>query len=188
MTTDMTEVLSRSRATLDPHARGILSQGRTVRSRNRDGEYAIVLTDNRAVVNTKASERIDGIADQAADWTIVVTDFTFKNVAESDPSLLFWAPVFDRASVRVGTICVNSDPCGTLETTEGRVHTQVLPFTSLREGDLFCEAEADGQGLALVFRATADADQAGRVTAVVASSGEERIFDLGPDYLAFKVI
>jgi hypothetical protein len=188
MATEMTEALSRSRASLDPIVRDILTQGRTVRSRNRDGEYAIVLTDNRAVVDTKTSERIDGVADPVADWTIAITDFTFKNVTDSDPDLPFWAPVFDRAGVRVGTIRVNGTPYGTRRTTEGRVRTQALLFTSLREGDLFTEREADGQGSAVVFRATADADRSGRLTAVVVRSGEERVFDLGPDYLAFKLI
>ena len=186
--TDMTEVLSRSRASLDPSVRDVLAQGRTVRSRNRDGEYAIVLTDNRAVVDTTGGDRIDGIADQRADWTIAVPDFTFRNVAESDPELCFYAPVFDRDGVRVGTIAVNGSPYGKTLTDQGRVETATVFFSGLRSGDLFREAEADSQGRALVFRATADADSDGRVSAAVVATGEQRTFDLGPDYLAFKLV
>lgn len=93
MTIDMTEVLSRSRASLDPIVRETLTAGRTVRSRNRDGEYAVVLT-GPAVVNTTHGDRIDGVADDRADWTIAVPDFTLKNVVEAGPDLDFWAPVF----------------------------------------------------------------------------------------------
>jgi hypothetical protein len=70
--TDMTEVLSRSRAGLDPTIRDALKQGRTVRSRNRDGEYAIVLTDNP--IFKKLVKHGTGIADTQADWTIVVPE------------------------------------------------------------------------------------------------------------------
>lgn len=187
-TNDMTEVLLRSRVSLDPIVRNILTQGRTIRSRNRDGEYAIILTGNPAVVETRAGEQIDEVADGHADWTIAVPDFTFRNVSESDPETNFYAPVFDRSGVRVGTIAVNGSPYGKRNTDQGMVATQVVPFMFLLSGHLFTEAEIDDQGRALVFRATADADRAGRVTAVAAGSVEERVFDLGPDYLAFKLL
>ncbi len=188
MLTDMTEVLGRSRASLDQAVRDALMQGRTVRSRNRDGEYAIVLTDNRAVVEGTRGERMDGIADDHADWTITVTDFTFRNVAESDPDLCFYAPVFDRGGVRVGTIAVNGSPYGKTITDQGPVETATVFFSTLRSGDQFRESVTDGEGRPVLFRATADADGNGRVAAVSASTGEERVFNLGPDYLAFKVV
>jgi hypothetical protein len=189
--TDITEQLDRSRVSLDPVIRDILTQGRTVRSRNRDGEYAIVLTDDRAVVDTKHGERLGGIADDRAEWTITVTDFTFKNVADAEangePSLYFWAPVFDRDGVRVGTIAVNADTHGTRRTDQGRRRTRVTPFMFLLEGDLFTEAEQNEQGEAVVFRATADAGRGGHVEAVVEATGESRTFDLGSDYLVFQL-
>jgi hypothetical protein len=188
MTIDMTEVLGRSRASLDPSVRDILTQGRTVRSRNRDGEYAIILTENRTVVDTAWGDRIDGVADDRADWTIAVTDFTFRNVAESDPDLCFYAPVFNRGGVRAGTIAVNGSPYGKTSTDQGSVRTETVFFSALRAGDLFRESEVDGEGRALTFRATADADSNGRVAAVVVSTGEERVFDLGSDYLVFRFV
>lgn len=68
------------------------------------------------------------------------------------------------------------------------METVTVFFSMLRSGDLFREAEADSEGRALVFRATADADSNGTVTAVVDRTGEERVFDLGPDYLVFRFV
>lgn len=186
MTTDMTEVLFRSRASLDPTVRDALTEGRTVRSRNRDGEYAIVLTDNPAF--KKSFTRIDGIADDQADWTIAVPDFTLRNVAEAGPDLDFWAPVLDRSGVKVGTIRVNGSPYGETTTDQGTVETETVFFHMLRSGDLFRESETNAEGRPVAFRASTDADSNGGVAAVVVSTGEERVFDLGPDYLVFRVI
>jgi hypothetical protein len=186
--TNMIEVLSRSRAGLDPIIREALEQGRTVRSRNRDGEYAIVLSGNP--IFTKRFDHVDGIADSRADWTIAVPDFTLRNVAKADengdPELWFFAPVLDRAGDRVGTIRVNGSPYGKTATDQGMMETATVFFTALRAGDLFRESETDGAGRMLAFRATAAADSNGRVVAEVVATGEERIFDLGPDYLVFK--
>jgi hypothetical protein len=187
MTTNMEEMLGRSRASLDSTVRDALQQGRTVRSRNRDGEYAIVLTDDRTVVGTRRGDRSEGVADDRAVWTIVVPDFTFRNVAESAPDLCFFAPVFDRSGIKVGTIAVNGSPYGKTTSDRGPVETETVFFSALRSGDLFRESETDDQGRVILFRATADADSSGRVTAVMDATGEERVFDLGPDYLAFKV-
>jgi hypothetical protein len=184
--TDMTEVLSRSRAGLDPTIRDALKQGRTVRSRNRDGEYAIVLTDNP--IFKKLVKHGTGIADTQADWTIVVPDFTLRNVDEADPDTLFWAPVFDRDGRRVGTIAVNGSPYAKTTTDQGRVKTITVFFDALRSGDLFRESETDADGHMRVFQAITDADSNGRVVAKLVSSGEERVFDLGPDYLVSKVL
>ncbi len=188
--TDMAEVLGRSRASLDPSVRGALEQGRTVRSRNRDGEYAIVLTDNSLF--KKPFEHVDGVADVLADWTIAVPEFTLRNVAEADaggtPELSFYAPVLDRVGDRVGTIRVNASPYGRTSTDQGEMKTATVFFHTLLAGDLFREAECDGMGQALVFRATGDADSDGRVEAEVLATGEARVFDLGPDYLVFKVV
>jgi hypothetical protein len=188
--TDMTEVLSRSRLSLDSPVRDALEQGRTVRSRNRDGEYAIVLTDDPAF--RKIVKHGEEIADQQADWTIAVPTFTLRLVAEADangePDLDFWAPVFDRAGARVGTMRVNGSPYGKVITDQGAVMTQTVFFSTLRAGNLFRESECDGNGNAILFRATADVDSAGRVEAETVDGGEQRVFDLGPDYLAFKVI
>lgn len=186
MTATTTDMLSRSRASLDPTICEALTQGRTVRSRNRDGEYAIVLTDNPAF--KKVFDRIDGIADDLADWTIAVPDFTLRNVAEAGPDLDFWAPVLDRSGVKVGTIRVNGSPYGRTMSDQGVMETVTVFFSALRSGDLFRESEADGEGRAITFRAVADADSSGRVAAAVVSTGEERVFDLGPDYLAFKAV
>ncbi|MFC3736461.1 hypothetical protein [Paractinoplanes deccanensis] len=183
----MTETLARSRVSLDPIVRNILEQGRTVRSRNRDGEYAIVLTGDRTVVDVKLGECLAGAADDRADWTITVTDFTFRNVAEADPDLRFYAPVFDRSGVRVGTIAVSGSPYGKTITDQGPVETMTVFFSALRSGDLFRESVTDSEGRAVLFRATADAEPNGRVVAETVTFGEERVFDLGPDYLAFKV-
>jgi hypothetical protein len=186
MTTDMTEVLSRSRASLDPIVRDALTQGCTVRSRSRDGEYAIVLTDNPTL--KEVFDQVDGIADDRADWTIAVPDFTLRNVTEAGPDLDFWAPVLDRSGVRVGTIRVNGSPYGKTNTDQGTVETVTVFFSMLRSGDLFRESEANSEGRALVFRAVGDADANGRVDAVVVSTGEERVFDLGTDYLVFRFV
>lgn len=186
MTTDMTEVLARSRASLDPIVRDALTEGRTVRSRNRDGEYAIVLTDNPAF--KKVFDRVDGIADDRADWTIAVPDFTLRNLTEAGPDLDFWAPVLDRSGVKVGTIRVNGSPYGKSRTDQGAVETETVFFHMIRSGDLFRESETDTEGRPLAFRASADADGNGRVVAVVVSTGEERVFDLGPDYLVFRFV
>lgn len=186
--TDMTKVLIRSRAGLDPIVREALEQGRTVRSRNRDGEYAIVLSDNP--IFTKRFDHVDGIADSRADWTIAVPVFTLRNIAKAEadgnPDLIFFAPVLDRAGDRVGTIRVNGSPYGKTHTDQGMMETATVFFSTLRAGDLFRESETDGAGRMLSFRAAADADSNGRVVAAVATTGEERIFDLGPDYLVFK--
>jgi hypothetical protein len=188
--TDMTEVLSRSRLSLDSPVRDALEQGRTVRSRNRDGEYAIVLTDDPAF--RKTVKHVEGIADQQADWTIAVPTFTLRNVAgaeaNGEPDLSFWAPVLARAGDRVGSMRVNASPYGQFTTNQGPVKSQTVFFSTLRDGDRFRESERDGNGYPILFRATADADSAGRVEAETVDSGEQRVFDLGPDYLAFKVI
>jgi hypothetical protein len=184
--TDMTEVLSRSRASLTPAVRDALKQGRTVRSRNRDGEYAIVLTDNPLF--KQPFKRVAGIADSQASWTIVVPDFTLDNVEMSASDLLFWAPVLDRDGLRVGTIAVNGSPYGKTTTDQGPVKTETVFFPTLRSGDLFRESEVDGEGRPLVFRVAADADSNGRVVTQLVSSGEERVFDLGPDYIAFRIL
>lgn len=189
MTTDVTEALTRSNVSLDSIVRDALQQGRTLRSRNRDGEYAIVLTDNS--IFEKGFDCFDcvaGVADDRADWTIAVPDFTLRNVAESEPDLLFWAPVLDRAGVRIGTIAVNGSPYGNITTDQGPVRTATAFFSTLQAGELFVEPEVNREGYPIVFRATADADSNGRVAAVVVSIDEERVFDLGPDYMAFKVV
>lgn len=187
-TIDMTEVLGRSRLALDKPVRDALEQGRTVRCRNRDGEYAIVLSDNP--VFRKRFTHVDGVADARANWTIVVPDFTLNNVAtasaDGDPELSFWAPVVDRNGDRVGTMRVNGSPYGRVNTDLGVMETVTVFFPTLRAGDLFRESEMTNLGRAVTFRAAADADVDGRVVAKVAVTGEERIFDLGPDYLVFK--
>lgn len=189
-TIDMTEVLSRSCLSLDEPLRDILEQGRTVRSRNRDGEYAIVLTDDPAFRETTV--RHVEIADERADWTIAVPDFTLSNVAQAsangEPDLNFWAPVFDGAGERVGTMRVNGWPHGQSWTDQGTMKHQMVLFSTLLAGDLFRESICDASGAALLFRATADADSAGRVEAETVCAGERKVFDLGPDYLVFKVI
>lgn len=187
--TDVTEILSRSRLSLDKPVRDALQEGRTVRSRNRHGEYAIVLSDNPAFRNQLTS--IDGLADQRADWTIIVTDFTLANVvkAESDgrPELPFFAPVLYPSGHRAGTIMVNASPFGNTNSDQGRIRTQVVFFSTLRQGDLFRESVADEMGRAVVFQATGDADDDGRVEGKSAA-GEVRVFDEGPDSLVFKVL
>lgn len=189
-TIDMTEVLSRSRLSLDEPVRDALEQGRTVHSRNRDGEYAIVLTDDPAF--RKTVKHVKDLADRQADWTIAVPTFTLRNVAQAEangePDLDFWAPVFDRVGDRVGTMRVNGSPYGKVTTDQGKVESVTVFFSALRAGDLFRESETDSAGYPLAFRVTADADNNGRVAAEVIATGEERIFDLGPDYLAFKVV
>lgn len=191
MLTDMDQVLGRSRAALPSAVRDMLTEGRTVRSRNRDGEYAIVLTEDRTVVDAKIFDYRKGIADQRADWTIALTGFTFRNVvdaeANGEPELHFFAPVFARDGLRVGTIRVNASPWRTVETDHGRADAFILPLISLRAGDRFVEQEADDHGRAVTFRALYAAE-AGRVLAEVLASGEQRVFDLDPDYLASKVV
>jgi hypothetical protein len=188
--TDMTEVLSRSRLSLDAPVRDALEQGRTVRSRNRDGEYAIVISDDDAFHKTSV-KHID-FTDAQADWTIVVPDFTLSNVAQAsadgEPELCFWAPVFERAGGRVGTMRVNGSPYGRTLTDQGPVKSQTVFSSTLRAGDLFRESDRDASGAAPLLRATADADDNGRVEAETVAGGGRRVFDLGPDYLVFKVI
>lgn len=187
--TSMAEVLGRSRASLSPAIREVLAQGRTVRSRNRDGEYAIVLAPDAKVVRHGAHSVIEGIdhlADALAAWTIVVTGFTFDNVSKHDDD--FFAPVFARGGERVGTIRVNNSARGKTTSDQGQLETDVVFFTTLRAGDLFREAETDSAGRVILFRATADATADGYVTAETVGGGEHRVFDLGPDYLAFKVV
>jgi hypothetical protein len=190
MTTDMTEVLARSRVSLDPIVRDALTQGRTVRSRNRDGEYAIVLLNDQASKEflAKRNDFFAGIADDRADWTIAVPDFTMRNVESSEPDLRFYAPVVDRSGERVGTIAVNGSPYGKARTDQGVMETETVFFSALRASDLFRESEMDSAGNAITLRAAADADSSGRVSAVVVSTGEERVFDLGPDYLVFRAV
>jgi hypothetical protein len=182
--TDVTEMLDRSRLSLDQPIRDALEQGRTVRSRNRDGEYAIVLSDNQ--IFRKRFTHVDEIADERADWTIVVTDFTLRNVAKAeadgDPTLIFWAPVIDRTGKHVGTMRVNASPYGQVGSDQGPVKTRVVFFSALRDGDMFRE------GRAVLFQATADASSTGRVEAKAVGTGEPQVFDLGPDHLTFKVI
>jgi hypothetical protein len=188
MTIDITDMLGRSRLSLDGPVRAALEQGRTVRSRNRDGEYAIVLSDDPTF--RKPFEHVPGIADAGADWTIVVTDFTLKNVEgaanDGEPDLYFWAPVIDRVGTRVGTICVNASPYGKTTTDQGTVVTRTVFFPTLRAGDLFRESFGP-LGAAVLFRATTDADSLGRVEAETVGTGERQVFDLGPDYLVSKV-
>jgi hypothetical protein len=188
MLTDMTEVLSRSRASLSPAVRDILTAGRTVRSRNRDGEYAIILTDNRAVVDGAAGERMDGIADQRADWTIAITDFTFDNVVAAPPELRFFAPVFARNGDRVGTIAVNGSAKGRRRTDRGVVDTEVMPFASLHAGDLFAEQATDDQNRCITFRVVTDPDIDGQSVVEEVLSHEQRTFEPGPDYLVFRLL
>lgn len=186
---NVTDILSRSRLSLDQPVRDALQQGRTVRSHNRHGEYAIVLSDNPAFRGKL--ESIDGIADQQADWTIVVTDFTLKNVvqaeANGEPELCFFAPVLFRDGHRAGTIAVNASPFGNTNSDQGRIRTKVVFFSTLKAGDLFRESIADEQGRAVIFQATGDADETGRVEGKSAT-GETRVFDEGPDSLVFRVI
>jgi hypothetical protein len=185
----VTQALSRSCAYLHLAVRTALQEGRIVRSRNRDGEYAIVVTDSP--VFRKKFEHVDGIADSRADWTIAVPDFTLGNVAAADangePELSFWAPVIDRNGDRVGTIRVNAWPYGKTTTDQGPVKAEMVFFSELKVGDTFREAETDSAGRALLFRVTA-AESAGRLLAEVVTTGEERVFDDVTDYLAFKTL
>jgi hypothetical protein len=177
-TTDMTGTLARSSVRLDASARGILSQGRTVRSRNRDGEYAIVMAD-------RLSEELN---DGRADYVISITAEVFERMA-GDQFAMASATVADRHGAHLGEIRVKGWSEGERGTEMGRVSTVLVPFSDLREGDLFSESESDDEGRAVVFRVTADADADanGKVHATVAG-GDERVFDLGADYLAFKVV
>jgi hypothetical protein len=186
----MTEMLGRSRASLDPHVRDILSQGRTVRSRNRDGEYAIVLTEDHPF--TQVFDRIDGVADSRADWTIAVPGFTLNNIVQAEaagePGLDFFAPVLDSSGNRIGTIRVNGSPDGTRNTDQGRIATRVIPFCLLFDGDLFTEAVVDDQGRAVVFRALSGITADGAVHAEALTTGERRVFADVTDHLAFRVV
>jgi hypothetical protein len=190
--TDVTEMLARSRLGLDQPIRDVLEKGRTVRSRNRDGEYAIVLSDDQ--IFRKRFTQVGWVADERADWTIVVTDFTLRNVAKAeadgDPTLIFWAPVIDRTGKHVGTMRVNASPYGQIGSDQGEKKTRVVFFSSLRDGDLFCSDEAFIYSARrfVLFRATADATSTGRVEARSVGTGEPQVFDLGPDHLTFKVI
>lgn len=183
-------ILERSCASLDAPVRDALSQGRTVRSRNRDGEYAIVLAPDAVVVQTRPGSRIDNIGhlvDDRADWTIVIPGFTLANVA-GNPGKDFFSPVFANTGERAGTIRVNDSPFGASSTDQGRKRHQTVFFSELRSGDLFREAEQDRDGYAVLFRAISDADGTGRVAAQAIVDGTSRVFDLGPDYLVFKII
>lgn len=193
MSTALADILNRSRASLDAPVRDALTEGRILRSRNRDGEYAIVLAPDAKLIRTpKASpgsriSNIDHLVDERANWTIVVPGFTLTNVA-TNPGQDFDAPVFANSGERVGTIRVNDSPFGFSSTDQGRKQHQTVFFTALRAGDLFREAESDADGYVVLFRATSDATNAGRVTAQAIVDGSPRVFDLGPDYLAFKVV
>lgn len=187
---DMTEVLSRSCLGLDEPVRDALEQGRTVRSRNRDGEYAVVLTDDP--VFREPVDHIRGIADQRADWTIVVPTFTLHNVAQAeadgDPHLSFWAPVLTRSGNRIGSMRVSASPYANTMTDQGMVQTRFVFLSTLRTGDLFRESVGDDAGRAILLRAVTDADDRGRLEAETVGGREQYVFDLGLDYLASKVV
>lgn len=176
-TTDFQNVLDRSSVRLDATTRDILSQGRTMRCRNRDGEYATVMTDRLA----------DEITDGRADYIISIASDVFDAIT-GDPYTIRLADVFDRNGEPLGKIRALGPAEGSRGTTLGRVRTTLVRFPDLRARDLFCEQEADEQGRAVVFRATTDATPDGSVEAVVEGSSEARRFALGADYLAFKVL
>ena len=171
------QTLDRSSVRLNPTIRTILSEGRTMRCRNRDGEYATVMADRIQ----------DELADGRADYIIAITNETFADIAAA-PTAVFFADVYGRDSRLLGEIRVMGPVEGSRGTTLGWVPTTLVSFSDLRAGDLFSEREADEQGRAVVFRATSDATADGAVQAVVEGSGEVRSFDLGADYLAFKVL